>query len=225
MSTEKLLVAKNLTKTYRRGRSEVVYALDNISIDVHPAEMILVYGPSGSGKSTLLQLLSGMDKPTGGAILFEGKDITSLNENELTKFRQEDIGFIFQSWELIDHLTAVENVEVPMYPTKIDTGELRTRAVQLLRRLELMDREKHYPKEMSGGEQQRVGVARALVKEPKIIFADEPTGNLDLEAGEKLMRLLKIICRQGTAIIVATHNQELRKYADRVIDIIDGHIR
>lgn len=225
MSTEKLLVAKNLTKTYRRGRSEVVYALDNISIDVHPAEMILVYGPSGSGKSTLLQLLSGMDKPTGGAILFEGKDITSLNENELTKFRQEDIGFIFQSWELIDHLTAVENVEVPMYPTKIDTGELRTRAVQLLRRLELMDREKHYPKEMSGGEQQRVGIARALVKEPKIIFADEPTGNLDLEAGEKLMRLLKIICRQGTAIIVATHNQELRKYADRVIDIIDGHIR
>ncbi len=224
MSVEVLLEAKNLVKTYRRGRNEVVHALQNVSLKVYPAEMILLFGPSGSGKSTLLNLLSGLDKPTSGEIFFMGKDITKMDENELTVFRRNEVGFVFQSWELIDHLNAVENVESPLYPSKIDGGELRTQAIQLLRRLELMDREFHFPKELSGGEQQRVAIARALIKKPKIVFADEPTGNLDQATGELIMRQMKTICRAGTTMIIATHNEELRRYADRVIRLTDGRI-
>jgi putative ABC transport system ATP-binding protein len=222
MSAEKLISAKNLSKKYKRGRSEVVHALDDVSLDIHPAEMILLYGPSGSGKSTLLQLLSGLDTPTQGSIEFKGQNITEWKESQLTKYRRENIGFVFQSWELIDHLNAVENVESPLYPMKVDSRELRTRAIQLLRKMELLDREDHFPKELSGGEQQRVAVARALIKEPAIIFADEPTGNLDSETGDMIMRMLKTVCRQGTAMVIATHNEELRKYADRIIKLHDG---
>ncbi len=222
MSAEKLIVAKNLVKIYKRGRSEMVRALDNVSLEVHPAEMILLYGPSGSGKSTLLQLLSGMDKPTEGTIEYRGQDITTWSDADLTKYRRDEVGFVFQSWELIDHLTALENVEVPLYPTNVPSGEVKTKAIQLLRKMELLDREEHYPKELSGGEQQRVALARALIKEPKVIFADEPTGNLDSETGEMIMRMLKIVCRQGTAVIIATHNESLRKYADRTIKLFDG---
>lgn len=224
MSVEVLLEAKNLVKTYRRGRNEVVHALQNVSLKVYPAEMILLFGPSGSGKSTLLNLLSGLDKPTSGEIIFMGKDITQMDESELTVFRRNEVGFVFQSWELIDHLNAVENVESPLYPSDIDSGELRTQAIQLLRRIELMDREYHFPKELSGGEQQRVAIARALIKQPKIVFADEPTGNLDQSTGEVIMRLMKTICRAGTTMIIATHNEELRRYADRVIRLTDGRI-
>ncbi len=225
MSVEVLLEAKDLVKTYRRGRNEVVHALQNVSLKIHPAEMILLYGPSGSGKSTLLNLLSGLDKPTSGEIIFQGKhDITKMDESELTIFRRNEVGFVFQSWELIDHLNAVENVEVPLYPDDIDSGELRTRALQLIRRMDLIDREYHFPKELSGGEQQRVAVARALIKEPKIVFADEPTGNLDQETGDLIMRMLKTICRMGTAMVIATHNEDLRRYADRVIRLTDGRI-
>ena len=222
MSAEKLLVAKNLVKIYKRGRSENIRAIDNVSLEIHPAEMVFLYGPSGSGKSTLLQLLSGMDKPTEGTIEYKNEDITQWDDKQLTKYRMTEVGFVFQSWELIDHLTALENVESPLYPTKTPSGELKTKAIQLLRKMELLDREEHYPKELSGGEQQRVSLARALIKEPKIIFADEPTGNLDSETGEMIMRMLKIVCRQGTAVIIATHNETLRKYADRTIKLFDG---
>ncbi len=224
MSAEILLEAKNLVKTYKRGRNEVVHALQGVSIRVHPAEMVLLFGPSGSGKSTLLNLLSGLDKPTSGEIMFMGKDITKMNENELTIFRRNEVGFVFQSWELIDHLNAVENVESPLYPSSIDSGELRTQAIQLLRKMDLMDREYHFPKELSGGEQQRVAIARALIKQPKIVFADEPTGNLDQSTGELIMRTMKTICRTGTTMIIATHNEELRRYADRVIRLSDGRV-
>jgi putative ABC transport system ATP-binding protein len=153
-----------------------------------------------------------------------GDDVTKFNQKQLTELRRKYVGFIFQSWELIDNLTAVENVEVPMYPEKIASGELRTDAISILRRLELLDREHHYPAELSGGEQQRVAIARALVKTPKVIFADEPTGNLDAETGELIMRMLKIVCRQGTTVLVASHNEELRSFADRAIQLSNGRM-
>lgn len=224
MSMEVILEAHDISKTYRRGRSEVVHALEEIDLKIYEAEMILLYGPSGSGKSTLLNILSGLDRPTTGNISFMGKDITNFNEKQLTAFRRENVGFVFQSWELIPQLSAVENVESPLYPSDTNTAELRTEAIQILRRLDLYDREHHRPSELSGGEQQRVALARALIKSPKIIFADEPTGNLDLDTGHMIMRLLKMVCRRGTSIIIATHNEELREYADRVIRLKDGRM-
>ncbi|MHA2170791.1 MAG: ABC transporter ATP-binding protein [Candidatus Kariarchaeaceae archaeon] len=224
MSMEVIIEAEGLTKTYKRGRSEVVRAVEDANIRLYEAEMVLLYGPSGSGKSTLLNLLSGLDTPTSGELKFMGEDVTKFNQKQLTELRRKYVGFIFQSWELIDNLTAVENVEVPMYPEKINSGELRTDAISILRRLELLDREHHYPGELSGGEQQRVAIARALVKTPKVIFADEPTGNLDAETGELIMRMLKIVCRQGTTVLVASHNEELRSFADRAIQLSNGRM-
>lgn len=222
MSMEVIIEAINLGKTYKRGRSEVVHALQDINLKLYEAEMILLYGPSGSGKSTLLNLLSGLDNPTAGSFKFMGEDVTKWNQKKLTELRRNNVGFVFQAWELIANLTAVENVETPLYPSDIPSNELRTDAITLLRRLELLDREHHYPNELSGGEQQRVAIARALITTPKVIFADEPTGNLDSETGHLIMRMLKTVCRQGTSIIVATHNQEMREYADRVIRLHDG---
>ncbi|MCY3414680.1 MAG: ABC transporter ATP-binding protein [Candidatus Heimdallarchaeota archaeon] len=222
MSMEVIIQAEEIGKTYKRGRSEVVHALQNINLKLYEAEMILLYGPSGSGKSTLLNVLSGLDNPTTGSLKFMGEDITEWPQTKLTNLRRKHVGFVFQAWELIDSMTAVENVESPLYPEKIATNELRTDAITLLRRLELLDREYHYPKELSGGEQQRVAIARALIKKPKVIFADEPTGNLDSETGHLIMRLLKTVCRQGTTVIIATHDDSLREYADRVISLHDG---
>lgn len=224
MSMEVIIQAEKLSKTYKRGRSEVVRAVEDINLKLYEAEMVLLFGPSGSGKSTLLNLLSGLDTPTGGELKFMGEDITKYNEKQLTELRRKYVGFVFQAWELIDNLTAVENVEVPLYPEKIPTPELRTDAISILRRLELLDREHHYPGELSGGEQQRVAIARALIKTPKVIFADEPTGNLDSDTGELIMRMLKIVCRQGTTVLVASHNEELRAFADREIRLANGRI-
>ncbi|MHA2253381.1 MAG: ABC transporter ATP-binding protein [Candidatus Kariarchaeaceae archaeon] len=224
MSMEVIIETKDLSKTYRRGRSEVVHALADINFKLFEAEMVLLYGPSGSGKSTLLNLISGLDNPTAGELIFMGDDITKFNEKQLTELRRKNVGFVFQAWELIENMTAVENVEVPLYPEKINSAELRTDAISILRRLELLDREHHYPGELSGGEQQRVAIARALIKTPKVIFADEPTGNLDSETGELIMRMLKIVCRQGTSVIVASHNEDLRAHADRVIRLSNGRM-
>ncbi len=221
---EVIIQAEKLSKTYKRGRSEVVRAVEDINLKLYEAEMVLLFGPSGSGKSTLLNLLSGLDTPTGGELNFMGEDITKYNEKQLTELRRKYVGFVFQAWELIDNLTAVENVEVPLYPEKIPTAELRTDAISILRRLELLDREHHYPGELSGGEQQRVAIARALIKTPKVIFADEPTGNLDSDTGELIMRMLKIVCRQGTTVLVASHNEDLRAFADREIRLSNGRI-
>ena len=224
MSMEVIIETEGLSKNYERGRSEIVRALSNINLKLYEAEMIMIYGPSGSGKSTLLNLLSALDTPSEGTLKFMGNDIMDYNEKQLTTLRREHVGFVFQAWELIDNLTAVENVEVPMYPEKIPSAELRTDAISLLRRLELLDREHHYPSELSGGEQQRVAIARALIKSPKVIFADEPTGNLDQETGDLIMRMLKIVCRQGTTVIVASHNEALHEYADRVIRLQNGQM-
>ena len=221
---EVVLEVENLTKTYKRGRTEIVKALDEINLKLYEAEMILLYGPSGSGKSTMLNLLSGLDTPSSGSIKFLGKEISKFSEKDLTNLRRKYVGFVFQSWELIPNITALENVEIPLYPSNLSSAEIRTKSSSLLKRLDLLDREYHYPGELSGGEQQRVALARALVKEPKVIFADEPTGNLDQATGDMIMRMLKTICRQGTSIIIATHNEELKEYADRVIRLQNGKL-
>lgn len=222
MSLEVILEAENLSKMYKRGRSEVVRALEGINVKMYAAELILLYGPSGSGKSTMLNLLSGLDNPTEGTIKFMGEDISKFSEKKLTTFRRDNVGFVFQDWKLIPNLNAYENVEAPMYPSNMPSNELRTEAISTLRELDLLDREHHFPGELSGGEQQRVAIARAIMKKPKIIFADEPTGNLDKITGNLIMRVLKRVCRQGTTVIVATHNEELKDYADKIIYLDDG---
>jgi len=246
-----ILKIDKITKIYKRGR-EVVTALRKVSLEISPGEILMVIGPSGSGKTTLLNVLSGLDKPTEGKILFnlshaheefrklpqiteilesnefsKGKefvDITQWDEKLLTYYRRYNVGFIFQSWELIPTLKAVENVESSLYPSNISSPLIRERAIKLLRKVGLLDKEYAYPDQLSGGEQQRVAICRALIKEPKLIFADEPTGNLDSETGSQIMRQMKLFSREGAAVIVATHNLELRKFADRFIKIEDGEI-
>ncbi|MHA2031911.1 MAG: ABC transporter ATP-binding protein [Candidatus Kariarchaeaceae archaeon] len=223
MSVEVIIETENLKKEYRRGRSEVVRALYNINIKFYEAELILIRGESGSGKSTMLNMLSGLDNPSEGSINFLGEDITQYGEKELTKLRRKNVGFIFQAWELIPNLTAIENVEVPLYPEKEDSGTIRANAKDLLRRLEMHDEHfTKFPGELSGGQAQRVGIARALIKNPKVIFADEPTANLDADNAEIIMNLLKRVSRQGTTVIVASHNESLKRFADRVFVLSQG---
>ena len=248
--SDAILKMEKVTKIYRRGRSEVVRALDKVSLEINPGEILMVIGPSGSGKTTLLNVLSGLDKPTNGKILFntsragegfthinknesdekrKGKDkhlvdITKWDEKQLTNYRRHNVGFVFQAWELIPTLKAVENVESSLYPSNIPSPELREKSIKLIRKVGLLDKEYAYPDQMSGGEQQRVAICRALIKEPRIVFADEPTGNLDSESGNQIMRQMKLMSREGAAVLVATHNMELRKFADRMVKIHDGQI-
>ena len=250
MVSDAILKIDKVTKIYSRGRSEVVRALDKVSLEINPGEILMVIGPSGSGKTTLLNVLSGLDKPTSGKILFNTSragegfkyitkketgdkkrgeekhfvDITEWDEKQLTKYRRHNVGFVFQAWELIPTLKAVENVESSLYPSNIPTPEIREKAIKLIRKVGLLDKEYAYPDQMSGGEQQRVAICRALIKEPRIVFADEPTGNLDSESGNQIMRQMKLMSREGAAVLIATHNTELRKFADRMIKIHDGQI-
>ncbi|MHA1304195.1 MAG: ABC transporter ATP-binding protein [Candidatus Heimdallarchaeaceae archaeon] len=240
-----ILQCEKVTKVYRRGRSEVVRALDKVDLEVRLGEILMIVGPSGSGKTTLLNVLSGLDKPTGGKILFnvsrasesfkaknideETKkkqmvDITQWDEKQLTNYRRHNVGFIFQAWELIPTLKAIENVESSLYPTEIPSEEIREKARKLFRKVGLYDKETAFPDQLSGGEQQRVAICRALIKEPRIVFADEPTGNLDSETGDQIMRHMKLISREGAAVVLSTHNIELRKFADRIIRIHDGQV-
>lgn len=214
MSNGVLIEAKNLMKEYIRGKREVVMAVNDVDIQIPKGKMVLVTGPSGSGKSTLLNILSGLDKPTEGKVLYEDENIAEWDEEKLAKFRRGNVGFIFQNWELIPIMTALENIESPLYPMKIKSKEIRTRAISLLKQVGLWDKADNYPDELSGGEQQRIGIARALVGKPRIIFADEPTGNLDVDNAASIMRLLKSFTKRDTSVLTVTHNEELKKYAD-----------
>lgn len=214
MSSSILIEAKNLTKEYIRGKKEVVTAVNDVDLQIQRGKLIMVTGPSGSGKSTLLNILSGLDKPSEGKVIYNDEDIADWDEERLAQFRQEHIGFIFQNWELIRTLTALENIESPLYPVKIKSKEIRTRAISLLKQVGLWDKVDNYPDELSGGEQQRIGIARALVGKPRIIFADEPTGNLDVDNAASVMRLLKSFTKRDTSILVVTHNEDLKRYAD-----------
>ncbi len=247
--SDAILKMDKVTKIYKQGRSEIVRALDKVSLEINQGEILMVVGPSGSGKTTMLNCLSGLDKPTSGKILFntaragEGfkymaekdeetprrsmsnmVDLTAWDQKQLTAYRRHNVGFVFQAWELIPTLKAIENVESSLYTSRIPTPEIREKAKRLLRKVGLLDKEFSYPDQLSGGEQQRVAICRALIKEPRIVFADEPTGNLDSESGEQIMRQMKLISREGAAVIIATHNSELRKFADRMVKIHDGEI-
>ena len=212
--------AKDLCKTYGGGENRVV-ALDRASLAIGPGDFLSIMGPSGSGKSTLLHLLSGLDRPTAGQLTYDGRDIYSLSDRELSAFRRRRIGFIFQQFRLLPVLTARENIIMPLLLDKKqpDEGYLQ----ELSRMLGIHDRLTHLPHELSGGQQQRVAIARALIARPDSIFADEPTGNLDSRSGGEVMELLKTVGRElGKALVVITHDSRIAQMADRQFMIVDG---
>lgn len=221
---EKVIEVKDLYKLYRVGDS-IVRALNGVSFEVYPGEFCAIVGTSGSGKSTLLNMLAGLEKPTKGEVIVGGQHMEHLNEDGLVKFRRENVGFIFQSFHLIGTMNALENVALPL-SFRGESKSIRLRkADKMLNLVNLRKHKKHMPNQMSGGQQQRVGVARALVMDPKIIFADEPTGNLDSHTSEEVMRLMqKVVREQKKTLVMVTHDNHLATYADRVFHIIDGQI-
>ena len=203
----------------------VVRALDGVSFEIHKGEFCAIVGTSGSGKSTLLNMLAGLERPTKGEVVINGSHIEKMREDELVRFRRENVGFIFQSFHLIGTMNALENVALPLMFRGEAPGERLKKANRLLTIVGLNRHKKHMPNQMSGGQQQRVGVARALVSDPDIIFADEPTGNLDSRTSEDVMRLMREVVReQGRTLVMVTHDDHLAEYADRVFHIIDGRI-
>lgn len=225
MQTMKQMIqVRNLYKLYRVG-DEVVRALDGVDFDIYQGEFCAIVGTSGSGKSTLLNMLAGLEKPTRGTIAIAGRHIEKLNEDELVSFRRDNVGFIFQSFHLLGTLNAVENVALPLSFRRVPKSVRLKKADQMLELVNLKKHKKHMPNQMSGGQQQRVGVARALVVEPKIIFADEPTGNLDSHTSREVMELMqKVVRDQNKTLVMVTHDNQLASYADRVFHISDGKI-
>jgi ABC-type lipoprotein export system ATPase subunit len=220
MSKSTILSGTDLSKKY--GDLEVV---KGVSLAVNEGEFVCLVGKSGCGKTTLLSLLSGLEKPTQGRVNLDGREITTSSEDELALFRRANVGFIFQSFNLIPTLSAWENVALPLFPIKMTSEERRRRATELLEKMELGHRMAHLPSALSGGEKQRVAIARALVNHPKIIFADEPIGNLDSGTGEAIMGILNRLHKEeGVAILMVTHEDELAKTANRLIRMKDGEI-
>ncbi|HII59143.1 TPA: ABC transporter ATP-binding protein [Methanocaldococcus jannaschii] len=218
-----LIEAKNVWKIYGKGEAKTI-ALKNINLKIEEGEFVMIMGPSGCGKSTLLNILALLDTPTKGEVYYKGRRTSSMSENERAIFRRKISGFIFQQFHLIKTLTALENVELPMMLDERDKSYRRKRAKKLLEMVGLGDRLNHYPHQLSGGQQQRVAIARALANNPKIIFADEPTGNLDSKSGMAVMSILKGLNEKGITIIMVTHEQELTKYASKIIKLRDGEI-
>jgi putative ABC transport system ATP-binding protein len=219
-----MIEVKNVSKTYKMGK-EVVTALNNVTVKINDSEFVAIVGPSGSGKSTLMHLVGGLDTPTAGSIYVDGKDISKLKDKDMSKYRNQTIGFVFQSFNLENTQTALENVMMPLIFAGVSVKERKAKAKKALEMVGLGDKIKHKPNEMSGGQRQRVSIARALVNEPQIIFADEPTGNLDSKNGELIMKLLDDLNAKGYTIIMVTHNMEEAKKAKRVITIKDGEIQ
>ena len=221
---EYVIITENLTEEYLLGKV-VVPALRGVNLKIKRGEFAVIMGPSGSGKSTLLNLLGGLQKPTGGRVLINGVDLSTLNENQLAIFRRKNVGFVFQAYNLIPTLTAIENVELPMIFYNIPPNERKRRAEKLLHSVGLGDRLHHRPSELSGGEQQRVSIARALANNPEIILADEPTGNLDTKTGRRIMdEIVKVNRDFGKTIVMVTHDPEVAHFGDRIIHIRDGKI-
>ena len=199
-------------------------ALNEVTLHVEQGEFVAIMGPSGCGKSTLLNLLGTLDSPTSGSYFFEGKQVDKMNENQLTALRKNNLGFIFQSFNLIDELTVYENVELPLVYMGIKAAQRKEKVNKVLEKVNLLHRANHYPQQLSGGQQQRVAIARAVVTDCKLLLADEPTGNLDSVNGVEVMELLSELNRQGTTIIIVTHSQRDATYAHRIIRLLDGQI-
>jgi putative ABC transport system ATP-binding protein len=219
-----LIEARNLVKVYKLGEVEIP-ALRGVSLNVTEGELISVIGPSGSGKSTLMHILGCLDTPTSGEYFLEGVDVSKMNDYELSRVRNEKIGFVFQTFNLLPHLTVLENVLLPVqYNPNGDVKNATRRAYELLEKFGLKHRTKNRPTQLSGGEMQRVAIARALINNPKILFADEPTGNLDSKTGLEILKILKELHKEGMTEIIVTHDLNITKFTERIIKIKDGLI-
>jgi putative ABC transport system ATP-binding protein len=216
-----IIALDNITKIYDLGELKVT-ALDNVSFRCNKGEAVSIMGPSGSGKSTLMNLLGCLDRPTSGSYCLEGQDVSSLNDNELAVIRNKKLGFVFQSYNLLPKMTALENVQLPM--VYAGQGHRRQSAMEALESVGIGNRARHRPTEMSGGEQQRVAIARALVNNPRIILADEPTGNLDSQSSHNIMDVLLEQRKKGITIIIVTHEEDIASYTERTIYLRDGKI-
>ena len=219
-----IIYVKNVRKVYRMGDEEVV-ALKRINLRIYKGEVCCIFGTSGSGKSTLLNQLAGMEKPTKGQVFIRGKNISDMNEEELAAFRQEHMSFIFQSYNLLPSMTAVENVAMPLMFKGMDRKRREAMAEEMLKRVGLSHRLHHYPSQMSGGQQQRAGIARAFVSRPEVVFADEQTGNLDTKTTAEIMDMVMGFARRfNQTIILVTHDPGMSRYADRIVTLVDGII-
>ena len=221
---EAVISLSDVSKIYAIG-TEKLRALDGVSLDIYPGEFACIIGRSGSGKSTLLNMMAGLEKPTKGRIRIAGRQIERMSEGELVGFRLKNIGFVFQSFNLFAAHTALDNVAMPLMYKGVGRVERQRQARKMLEAVGLKTHMRHRPGEMSGGQQQRVGIARALAAHPRILFADEPTGNLDFNTSREILRLIRDICRErGTTLIMVTHDPDMAQYADRVIRLLDGHV-
>ena len=218
-----MIQTKNLTKIFRTEEVETT-ALNKVDLEVKSGEMVAIMGPSGCGKSTLLNILGLLDNPTSGELYFDGKEVSNYSERNRTNLRKGNIGFVFQSFNLIDELTVYENVELPLLYLKVSASERKKKVEEVLERMKIIHRKKHFPQQLSGGQQQRVAIARAVVTKPKLILADEPTGNLDSANGEEVMNLLTELNKEGTTIVMVTHSPTDAEYAHRIVQLFDGHI-
>ena len=214
---------KNLKRTFQTEEVRTL-ALNGVSIEVNEGEFVAVMGPSGCGKSTLLNILGLLDSPTEGEYLLGGTDVSHLSEPQRDQLRKGRIGFVFQSFNLIDDLTVEENIELPLLYMGIKRDERRKKVAALMERMDIMHRAKHFPRQLSGGQQQRVAIARAVVADPQLILADEPTGNLDSHNGREVMELLSQLHSEGATIVMVTHSQRDASYADRIINLYDGQV-
>ncbi len=218
-----MLKVENISKIFRMEEIETV-ALNNVSFEIKQGEFVAIMGPSGCGKSTLLNILGLLDNPTSGKYELLGKEVGSLKEKERTMYRKGNIGFVFQSFNLIDELNVYENIELPLIYLKIKSSERKKKVGEIMERLNISHRAKHFPQQLSGGQQQRVAIARAVVSNPKLILADEPTGNLDSKNGNEVMELLTELNRDGTTLVMVTHSMHDSGYAHRVLNLFDGQI-
>ena len=219
-----LIVLRHLGKVYRMGEVDVV-ALIDVSLAITEGEFVAIMGASGSGKSTLMNILGCLDQPTSGSYLLAGRDVSQLSRNELAIIRNQTLGFVFQSFNLLARTTALDNVGLPLQYAGVPPRERRQRAEAALRRVGLGERLRHYPNQMSGGQQQRVAVARALVNSPKLILADEPTGNLDSHTSSEIMALFQELWRSGITVLMVTHESDIAEYASRVVTMKDGQVQ
>jgi putative ABC transport system ATP-binding protein len=217
-----MIKIKDLEKYYRTEEVQTV-ALNKLSFDVKEGEFVAIMGPSGCGKSTLLNIIGLLDDPDGGSYVFNGIEVSGFNERKRADLRKHNIGFVFQSFNLIDELTVYENVELPLIYTGVKPADRKKRVEEVLEKMQIMHRRNHFPQQLSGGQQQRVAVARAVVNNPKLILADEPTGNLDSSNGNDVMQLLTELNDQGTTVIMVTHSEHDAKYSHRIIRMLDGH--
>ncbi len=223
MNDNPLIHIQHISKVYEMG-GEQVFALRDISLDIYPNEYVALMGPSGSGKSTLMNILGCLDTPSTGIYTFKGLDVNEMTDNDLAEIRNREIGFVFQTFNLLPKATAVKNIELPLIYSGVSSAERKSRAIKVLQDVGLGERLTHKPNELSGGQRQRVAVARALVTNPSIILADEPTGNLDTKTGIEIMKLFRDLWLKGNTVIIVTHEEDVARYAQRIIRIRDGKV-